>query len=124
MDFGFLFRLVGLGLGIEPDGVPLPLEFVFAGVVFAFDFGRGAACEGEERALRWGMTGIVFCLARLSTFFAVLTCFAGVTGTAFGLAGENFRFLPSASWWSSSEDEDSAPAKSSEESEAWGPPPS
>lgn len=58
----------------------------------------------------------------MSIFFVLVDCVVGVTDPVFGF-GEVVRFLPSASL-SSSEDEESAPAKSSEESEALGPAPS
>lgn len=59
----------------------------------------------------------------MSIFFVLVDCGVGVTDPVFGF-GEVVRFLPSASL-SSSEDEESAPAKSSEEeSEALGAAPS
>lgn len=58
----------------------------------------------------------------MSIFFVPLDCVVGVVDRVFGLEGQVFRFLPSASLSSLEEDEESAPAKSSEESEGLGPP--
>jgi hypothetical protein len=95
------------------------LEVRFVGVVGGFEIARDAACDCGRRPRRCEETDIIFCLASLSTFLVVLGFFVGVVGAALDLHERLLRFLPSTALLiSSEEDEESAPAKSSEESEA------